>query len=219
LISSSRYRASIVALLVWLLFVPVTMAADGEWATVRRIADGDTVELSDHRLIRYIGVNAPEINHELHTAESFGFEARSLNSELVGTKRIRLEYDLERLDAYGRTLAYVFLPDGTMANAKLLQAGLGYYLYKTPNVKHGDLLLRAQHEAMQARRGIWKGWLEARGRYVGNRNSRRFHLASCPEIKRIAPKNRVVYSKRWDAFWAGYSPAKECQPTLIIPVE
>jgi micrococcal nuclease len=48
----------------------------GEWVTVKRINDGDTVQLADRRLVRYIGVNAPEINHEHNTAEPFGFEAR-----------------------------------------------------------------------------------------------------------------------------------------------
>ena len=64
---------------------------------------------------------------------------------------------------------------------------------------------------MQDRRGMWREWREKEGRYVGNRNSRRFHAAACPEVKRISPQNRIVFSKRWDAFWAGYAPAKECQ--------
>ena len=48
----------------------------GEWVTVKRVNDGDTLQLADGRLVRYIGVNAPEINHEHNTAEPFGFEAR-----------------------------------------------------------------------------------------------------------------------------------------------
>lgn len=194
-------------------------ALGAEWTAVKRIADGDTVELMDGRLVRYIGVNAPEINHEGQTAEPFGFEARNLNARLIGSKTIRLEYDMERVDHYGRTLAYVFLPDGSMANARLLQDGLAYYLHKTPNVKYEPLLLQSQREAMQARRGLWRQWHEREGRYVGNRNSRRFHLAGCPEAKRIFPKNRVVFSRRWEAFWAGYSPSKECQPSFKAPVE
>ncbi len=190
-----------------------------EWVKVKRIADGDTVELTDGRLVRYIGVNAPEINHELQRAEPFGFEARSLNAQLVGSKAVRIEYDLERFDAYGRTLAYVFLPDGAMANARLLQAGLAYYLHKTPNVKYELSLLRMQREAMRSREGIWRQWREREGRFVGNRNSRRFHLHSCPEVKRISPKNRIAFSRRWDAFWAGYSPSKECQPEFTVPAE
>jgi micrococcal nuclease len=65
---------------------------------------------------------------------------------------------------------------------------------------------------MQDRRGMWREWRENEGRYVGNRNSRRFHAAACPEVKRISPQNRTFFSKRWDAFWSGYSPSRECLP-------
>ena len=183
----------------------------GEWVTVKRVNDGDTVQLTDGRRVRYIGVNAPEINHERNTAEPFGFEARARNIELLGSRRIRLEFDIERFDDYGRTLAYVFLPDGSMVNEKLLQSGLAYCLYWMPNVKYEARLLQAQRQAMQNRCGMWREWREKEGRYIGNRNSRRFQAASCPEAKRISPKNRILFSKRWDAFWAGYAPSKECQ--------
>jgi micrococcal nuclease len=183
----------------------------GEWATVRRVADGDTIQLTDGRLVRYIGVNAPEIDHARNTAAPFGFEAREYNIALVGTQRIRLEFDIERFDDYGRTLAYVFLPDGSMVNEKLLQSGMAHCLYKMPNIKYEARLLKAQRAAMQERRGMWREWREKEGRYVGNRNSRRFHTAACPEAKRISSKNRIVFSKRWDAFQAGYSPSRECQ--------
>ena len=216
---SIRLRAAgLCALFAVFAFWSATTAA-AEWATVKRIADGDTIELTDGRLVRYIGVNAPEINHELQTADPFGFEASALNAQLVGSKAVRLEYDIERFDIYGRTLAYVFLPDDTMANARLLQSGLAYYLHKIPNVKYEPLLLRTQREAMRARRGFWRQWHEREGRYVGNRNSQRFHLAGCPEVKRISPKNRAGFSRSWDAFWAGYSPSKECLPSVRVPVE
>jgi micrococcal nuclease len=184
----------------------------GEWVTVKRVNDGDTVQLTDGRRVRYIGVNAPEINHERNTAEPFGFEARARNIELLESRKIRLELDIERFDDYGRTLAYVFLPDGSMVNEKLLQSGLAYCLYWMPNVKYEARLLKAQRQAMQNRSGMWREWREKEGRYIGNRNSRRFHAASCPEAKRISPRNRVLFSKRWDAFWAGYAPSKECRP-------
>ena len=84
-----------------------------------------------------------------------------------------------------------------------------------PNVKYADRLLKAQREAMQARRGIWKdGREKIEGRFIGNRNSRRLHLAECPEVKRVYPRNRVVFATRWDAFWDGYSPSKECLPAF-----
>jgi micrococcal nuclease len=189
----------------------------GEWAAVRRVADGDTIELTDGRLVRYLGIDAPEINHEAGTAQPFGFEARARNREWVGSQRVRLEVDVERFDVYGRTLAYVFLPDGSMVNEALLQEGLAFCLAKTPNLKYNDRLLRAQRQAMELRRGIWREWREAPGRYIGSRNSRRFHRHDCPEAKRILPKNRILFTTRWEAHWAGYSPSRECQPEFKIP--
>jgi len=200
---------SFLALLFW-----DASASAGKWVTVTRVADGDTVELGYGRRVRYIGLNAPEINHELNTAEPFGFEARDRNTALVSSSKIRLEFDVERFDAYGRSLAYVFLPDKSLVNEKLLQEGLAYCYYKMPNVKYADRLLQAQRDAMQAQRGIWKDGRDKEGRYVGNRNSRRLHLADCPEVNRISPRNRIVFLTRWDAFWAGYSPSKECLPAF-----
>jgi endonuclease YncB( thermonuclease family) len=204
-------RKPIFLAIIFLLTLCAERVRAGEWVAVKRVNDGDTVQLADGRLVRYIGVNTPEINHERHTAEPFGFEARSRNMELIGSQRIRLEFDLERFDDYGRTLAYVFLPDGSMVNEKLLQSGVAHCLYKLPNVKYEDRLLRAQREAMQARAGMWREWREKEGRYIGNRNSRRFHAASCPEVKRISPRNRIRFNSLWGSFWAGYSPSRECQ--------
>ena len=205
-------RRSVVLAVFFLLALCAQGVKAGEWVAVKRIIDGDTVQLTDGRLVRYLGVNAPEIDHEANTAEPFGFVARAFNTDLIGSQRIRLEFDVARLDDYGRLLAYVVLPDGSMVNETLLKSGLAYCLYKLPNVTYEDRLLRAQREAMQARRGIWREWSEKQGRYVGNRNSRRFHVESCPEARRISPRNRVRFNSRWEAFWAGYSPSKECQP-------
>jgi micrococcal nuclease len=190
-----------------------------ESVRVKYINDGDTVQLADGRSVRYIGVNAPEIDHARQAAQPFGLEARALNAALVANQTVRLEYDLERLDDYGRSLAYVFLRDGSMVNEKLLQSGLAFCLFKLPNIKYENRLLAAQRAAMQAERGMWKDWREDGGRYIGNRNSRRFHLANCPEAKRISPRNRIIFSKRWDAFWAGYSPSRECQPNFPLAAD
>lgn len=121
------------------------------------------------------------------------------------------------MDDYGRTLAYVFLPDGSLVNERLLQSGLAFCLFTMPNVKYEIRLLAAQRDAMRARRGLWQNWREKETRYVGNRNSRRFHLTSCPEAKRISPRNRVMFLKSWDGFWDGYSPSRECQADFFRP--
>jgi endonuclease YncB( thermonuclease family) len=205
-------------LALWVAFAAAASpeASAGEWVRVKRINDGDTVQLEDGRLVRYIGVDSPEIDHERRTAEPFGFEARRMNAELVGSRRVRIEYDLERTDPHGRALAYVFMADGRMVNALLVEAGLAVCYYRYPNVRHHDRLLEAQRGAMQARRGIWGAEYGQRSgpgsasTFVGNRNSRRFHRPDCAEVKRIRPQNRIGFPSRWEAFWAGYSPSREC---------
>jgi micrococcal nuclease len=199
------------------LLLHAALGAADDVATVKRVADGDTVELAGGRLVRYIGVNTPEIDHAAKTADPFGFEARTFNAAMVGGKPVRLEYDQERRDSHGRTLAYVFLHDGTMVNERLLQAGLAYCLYKAPNTRYERRLLAAQRRAMQEGRGMWRNWHENGGRYAGNANTRRFHAQDCPEARRVSKRNRIAFTSRWEAFRAGYAPARECLPLGYMP--
>lgn len=186
---------------------------------VKWVIDGDTVVLNDGRKVRYIGINAPEIAHNDHKAEPFGDPAKQFNASLVYRKKIRLEFDKEHTDRYKRLLAYVFLEDGTFVNAKILSGGYAYLLPHRPNKKHNDILLQSQREAMSARRGIWQNWSERKKAYVGNKRSFRFHLATCSSAKQIKPRNRIIFKKKWDAYWEGYAPAKRCMPVFEIPRE
>jgi len=183
-----------------------------EWKRVTWVDDGDTVVLSDGIRVRYIGINAPEVAHEGRPAERFGPEARAFNRKLVSQKKVRLELDREQHDQYDRLLAYVFLEDGTFVNAELVRGGYACCLFRRPNTKYDEQLLGLQKEAMKKRVGLWKGFVDQEGPYVGNRHSRRFHGASCPFGKNISPKNRIFLKTRYDAFWQGFSPCKRCKP-------
>jgi micrococcal nuclease len=180
------------------------------WYQVRWVYDGDTIVLQDGRHVRYIGINAPEIEHEDQNAEPFGNKAKSFNKKLVYRQKVRLEYDQEKQDQYGRLLAYVFLKDGTFVNARLLTQGYAFFLYRRPNLKYNSILLASQQEAMSVEKGIWQRWNEQNATYIGNKRSRRFHLPACPFAKKIKSSNRVLFKKKWDAFWGGYAPAKKC---------
>lgn len=208
-------RLKLTVVLAILLHVSVVAAA--ELATVRRVNDGDTVELTDGRSIRYIGVNTPEIDHKHKSADPFGLEARAFNAGLVEGQVVRLEFDQERQDGYGRTLAYLFLPDGSMVNERLLLAGLAYCFYKLPNTRYEQRLLAAQRRAMQDGRGMWRNWREKEARYSGNSSTRRFHRQGCAEARRISARNRVTFTSRWAAFLAGYAPSRECLPLGHVP--
>ncbi len=208
----------IIIIFICLLFIKlpqVNWAA--EWNQVKWVVDGDTVVLVDGQKVRYIGINAPELAHENHGAEPYAEASKRFNALLVNRRKVRLEFDNEHFDRYQRLLAYVFLENATFVNAALLSNGYAYLLKTRPNLKYEKILLQSQRSAMSAKKGIWQNWKENKNTLVGNKNSHRFHLPTCPFGKQIKPKNRVVFRKKWDAYWEGYAPAKRCMPVFEIP--
>jgi len=180
---------------------------------VKFVYDGDTILLDSGEQVRYLGINAPEIDHEDGKSEFMAHAARSLNVKLVKGALVRLEYDREKRDQYGRLLAYVFSENGDMVNALLVRKGLAHVVFMNQKLKHRDILLACQRKAMEGRIGIWSRPLtEEEKFYSGNRNSYRFHRPTCHFGKKISPRNLVRFKSRHDAFWDGYSPCKRCGP-------
>jgi len=186
-------------------------AVEQKWISVKWVSDGDTIVLGDGRHVRYIGINAPEIAHDNQKAEAFGYAAKKYNQSLVRSKKVRLEFDKEKYDRYGRLLAYIFLIDGTFINKEMIEKGYAYALPRKPNVKYHTMLLQTQRDAMSAKQGMWRNWKEKEGEeYLGSERSKRFHLKTCPYGKRIKKRSRVFFTRKWDAFWSGFAPCKRC---------
>lgn len=122
---------------------------------VKRVVDGDTLELSNGARVRLIGVNTPETVKPNAPVEPFGPEASAMTKEFVSAGEVRLTFDGDRMDKYGRHLAVVWVGE-QMLNEELLRAGLAVaepqYRYSAELKKR---FLRAQSEAQAARRGIW----------------------------------------------------------------
>lgn len=81
---------------------------------VKRVIDGDTIELNDGTTIRYQGTNAPDSN------EPYYKEATQENKKLVEGKKIKLEYDAYTSDKFGRILAYAIV-DGKNISVELVK--------------------------------------------------------------------------------------------------
>ena len=120
------------ALIIIFLITTAEISPAQTWHTVRWVSDGDTIVLDTGQRVRYIGINTPEIDHEGQKAQPYGYQAKSYNQTLVGSQKVRLEYDTDRRDRYGRDLAYVFLKDHSFINARLLEAGLAFYRIVNP---------------------------------------------------------------------------------------
>jgi len=193
------------------LLISATNTVNQKWISVKWVNDGDTIVLSDGRHVRYIGINAPEIAHENLKAEAFGYAAKKYNQSIVQSKKVRLEFDKEKYDRYGRLLAYIYLSDGTFINKEMIEKGFAYLLPRSPNLKYEKMFLQTQRDAMSTKQGMWHNWNEQEGeRYLGSKISKRFHLITCPYGKRIKKRNRVFFAKKWNAFWSGFAPCKRC---------
>ena len=121
---------------------------------VERVVDGDTIVLVGGERIRYIGVNTPETKDPRKPIEHFGLEATEANRKLVEGKYVRLEYDVQKMDQFKRTLAYVYVGD-IFVNAWLVENGYANVATYPPNVKYHDLFVSLEAEAREGKRGLW----------------------------------------------------------------
>ncbi|MGD9126172.1 MAG: thermonuclease family protein, partial [Planctomycetia bacterium] len=101
--------------------------------------------------------DTPETVKKNHPVEPWGPEATAFTRERITNAgyEVRLEFDRERKDHYGRFLAYVWIGD-EMLNEELLRAGLGKFLPQFPySASKKRLFLKAEQEAQDAQCGIW----------------------------------------------------------------
>jgi micrococcal nuclease len=126
-------------------------------APVLRVVDGDTIEVgldggTDD--LRYIGVDTPETVKPGEPVQCFGPEASAFNHRLVEGETVRLVFDAELRDAYGRLLAYVYVGD-RFVNGALVRGGYARTLEIPPNTARAGFLARLEQRAGAAGAGLW----------------------------------------------------------------
>lgn len=127
-----------------------------EQVTAAYIYDGDTIKLADGRKLRLVGIDTPELAHDFRPAQPLAKQARKALARLVPLHdRLYLRYDKTRQDAYHRTLAHLFLEDGTNVQREMLASGLARVLAIPPNVWQIECYLAAEATAQTAKRGLW----------------------------------------------------------------
>jgi endonuclease YncB( thermonuclease family) len=138
---------------------PALAQTDTQQVRVTRVLDGDTIEVSPQVVgtkdVGLISVNTPEVFGI--EAQRCGREASAFTTEALGGQDVTLEFDVGRVDPYGRALAYVWVPDldGELFNETLLRRGLARELSVEPNVKYEDRFLAAEKEAKAKGIGVW----------------------------------------------------------------
>ena len=121
---------------------------------VQRVVDGDTLLLANRARVRLIGVDTPEIGNADREPEPYALEASEFTRQMVEGRHVRLTFDRERKDTYGRILAYMYL-DETLLNEEILRAGWGRSLTRFPYSRlMKKRFLAAENEARSAGRGL-----------------------------------------------------------------
>lgn len=127
--------------------------------SIKEFVDGDTIVVNMNgyaETIRLIGVDTPETHKPNTPVQCYGPVAAAYTKQLIGSNRVRLQADPldTNRDRYGRLLRYVYLPDGTMVEEKLISGGYGFAYTSFPFQKK-DSFKSLEDQAKTAGRGLW----------------------------------------------------------------
>lgn len=124
------------------------------------VVDGDTIKIKyegKEEKVRLIGIDTPESVHPDKTKNTvYGKKASDYTKNLLENKKVKLEFDVQKNDKYGRLLSYVYLENGEMLNKKLLQEGYAKIATYPPNVRYVEEFKQIQEKARKDKVGFWK---------------------------------------------------------------
>ncbi|MCK5897709.1 MAG: thermonuclease family protein [Methylococcales bacterium] len=133
----------------------LTIQTGANYHAIKKIIDGDTLVLENGTKVRLLGINTPEVSRRDKVAEAGGVAAKKWLIKKLAKTKVKLRYDVEKKDAYGRELAYVFTDRGENINVELVKNGLAAMNIYPPNLKYLKPLWKAQQLARTKKRGIW----------------------------------------------------------------
>jgi micrococcal nuclease len=135
---------------------PPEVLAEGFYF-VERVVDCDTLLLTSGARVRLQGIEMPEISSPTSPLDAWGAEASAFTQGFIADAggSIHVSLGAERLDSYGRNLAFVW-HGNRMLNEELVRAGLARarlgYRYSGRMKRR---LAAAEEEARESGRGIW----------------------------------------------------------------
>ncbi len=138
-----KLLASIFALMLF----PSLALADFTGRCIK-VKDGDTIAVlykKDIQVnIRLNGIDAPELK------QPYGIDAKRYAKSLVYDKNVTVRDT--GMDNYGRTMAWIVLPDGRDFSEEMLKAG---YAWHYSQYDHSQKLADLEQAARDAQVGLW----------------------------------------------------------------
>jgi len=127
-------------------FLEDAFSEDGNFLVVERVIDGDTVKINGTS-VRLLGINCPE------KGEEFSSEATEFLEGWVLGKGVQLKYGKDKIDRYGRTLAYIFYGD-TNVNLEIVRNGFANYYFPSGKDAYLDNFVGAWEKCVGEGRNI-----------------------------------------------------------------
>lgn len=126
---------------------------------VAQFDDGDTIVVDmngTQETVRFIGVDTPETHDPRKPVQCYGPDAAAYTKRLIGSQKVRLQADPldTNRDRYGRLLRYVYLPDGTLVEQKLIEQGYGFAYTYFPFEKKAEFSAY-EKTAKDGGKGLW----------------------------------------------------------------
>lgn len=173
---------------VFCSFWGCTFYVDYNRVKIVGLYDADTFKLSNGERLRLIGIDAPDpgsperldrdsrlLNKSVAEITAMGEEAMEFVRQNFVGKYVRLEFDTDKRDQYGRLLAYAYdietyagqeevvagvgeeIVNGyqVFINASIIKSGYAIPLSIPPNRKYAGLFENAYQDAKKFKRGWW----------------------------------------------------------------
>ncbi len=163
---------------------------------VTDVIDGDTIQLADKTIVRYLGIDTPEIRRKsngewIYDPYPFSEKAKQYNKQLVKNKIVKIKTDMRKKDKFNRLLGYIYPVKNNlsfldkvgiflgfsniglkeMANIQILKQGLAIMDVRSEDMKYLDVFVKAQQYARENENGFWENNLQP----VASENAK-FHL-------------------------------------------
>jgi micrococcal nuclease len=130
-----------------------------ESGLVITVYDGDTVKVrfknKQDRKVRLIGIDAPEIENLREEVKFRAQMAKRFAFFYLYRKTVKLSYDWEIEDKYGRLLAYIWTEKQGLFNKFILSEGFAAAYLNFP-FKYKDEFIEAERVARKLEKGLWK---------------------------------------------------------------
>lgn len=125
---------------------------------VAKVQDGDTLKLADGRSVRVLGINAPEITVGKKRGQPLGRESLASARQFVSHAggEVRLGFEAERRDHYGRWLAHVYDKSGRSLAAEQIRAGMAIQVSVPPNSAQESCLATIESRMRKNPTGVWR---------------------------------------------------------------